>query len=157
MDGRDGRAYAPLTSNRILIIDDEPVNIALLKAMLVNVADEVCEVLDSNQAVQAFKDFAPDLVLLDLHMPQPDGLEILRQLRSGRDRVGFPPVIVLTESERGTAKNSALMLGADDFLTKPLDRHEVVLRVRNHLRTRHLLEEVQRSSGWFTKVEEQPQ
>jgi len=145
LDGRDGRAYSPLTSNRILIIDDEPVNIALLKAMLVNVADEVCEVLDSNEAEQAFKDFAPDLVLLDLHMPQPDGLEILRRIRAGRDSVRFPPIIVLTEEESRTAKSNALTLGADDFLTKPLDRQEVVLRVRNHLRARHLLEEIHRA------------
>ena len=123
------------------------MNIALLKAMLVNVADEICAVLDSNEAEQAFKDFAPDLVLLDLHMPQPDGLEILRRLRVGRDSVRFPPVIVLTEDERSVAKSNALALGADDFLTKPLDRQEVVLRVRNHLRTRHLVEEIQRASG----------
>ena len=115
--------------------------------MLVNVADEICAVLDSNEAEQAFKDFAPDLVLLDLHMPQPDGLEILRRLRVGRDSVRFPPVIVLTEEERSVAKSNALGLGADDFLNKPLDRHEVVLRVRNHLRTRHLVEEIQRASG----------
>jgi len=115
--------------------------------MLVNVADEICAVLDSNEAEQAFKDFAPDLVLLDLHMPQPDGLEILRRLRVGRDSVRFPPVIVLTEDERSVAKSNALALGADDFLTKPLDRQEVVLRVRNHLRTRHLVEEIQRASG----------
>ena len=123
------------------------MHVALLKAMLVNVADEICAVLDSNEAEQAFKDFAPDLVLLDLHMPQPDGLEILRRLRVGRDSVRFPPVIVLTEDERSVAKSNALALGADDFLTKPLDRQEVVLRVRNHLRTRHLVEEIQRASG----------
>src|SRR5437016_4141130 len=113
--------------------------------MLVNVADEICAVLDSHEAEQAFKDFAPDLVLLDLHMPQPDGLEILRRLRVGRDSVRFPPVIVLTEDERSVAKSNALALGADDFLTKPLDRQEVVLRVRNHLRTRHLVEETHRA------------
>jgi len=104
-------------------------------------------VLDSNEAEQAFKDFAPDLVLLDLHMPQPDGLEVLRRLRGPRESIGFPPVIVLTEDERSVARNNALGLGADDFLNKPLDRHEVVLRVRNHLRTRHLVEEIQRASG----------
>ena len=131
-------------------MDDEHVHVALLKAMLVNVADEICAVLDSNEAEQAFKDFAPDLVLLDLHMPQPDGLEILRRLRVGRDSVRFPPVIVLTEEERSVAKSNALALGADDFLTKPLDRQEVVLRVRNHLRTRHLVEEIQRASGGHT-------
>jgi len=87
------------------------VHVALLKAMLVNVADEICAVLDSNEAEQAFKDFAPDLVLLDLHMPQPDGLEILRRLRVGRDSVRFPPVIVLTEEERSLSTGMRLCSG----------------------------------------------
>src|SRR5437870_13671191 len=115
--------------------------------MLVNVADEICAVLDSNEAEQAFKDFAPDLVLLDLHMPQPDGLEILRRLRVGRDSVRFPPVIVLTGDERSVAKSNALALGADDFLTKPLDRQEAVVRVRNHPRTPHRVAEIARKTG----------
>ena len=126
------------------------MNVALLKAMLVNVADEICGVLDSNEAEQACIDFAPDLVLLDLQMRHPDGLEVLRRLRGRRESIGFLPVIVLTEDERSVARNNALALGADDFLNKPLDRHEVVLRVRNHLRTRHLVEEIQRATGGRT-------
>jgi putative two-component system response regulator len=81
-------------------------------------------------------------MLLDLHMPAPDGLEILRNLRSVRESLGFLPVIVLTGDTGRTARNSALLLGADDFLTKPLDRQEVVLRVRNLLRTRRLYVEL---------------
>src|SRR2546422_7181152 len=115
--------------------------------MLVNVADEIGAVPDPNEAEQASKDSAPALVLLALHMPQPDGLEVLRRLRGPRESIGFPPVIVLTEEESSVARNNAFGLGADDFLNKPLDRNEVVLRVRNHLRTRHLLEEIQRASG----------
>src|SRR2546428_11646250 len=113
-----------------------------------------CAVLDSNEAEQAFKDFAPDLVLLDLQMPQPDGLELLRRLRGPRGSIGFPPVIVLTEDEGSVARNNAFGLGADDFLNKPLDRHEVVLRARNHLRTRHLLEECHRGSCGKTPCSE---
>jgi putative two-component system response regulator len=75
-------------------------------------------------------------------MPAPDGLEILRTLRSARESLGFLPVIVLTGDTGRTARNSALLLGADDFLTKPLDRQEVVLRVRNLLRTRRLYVEL---------------
>jgi signal transduction histidine kinase len=71
-------------------------------------------------------------------MQQPDGLEILRQLREARRRLGFLPVLVLTGDTGQAARNNALDLGADDFLTKPLDRQEVVLRVRNLLATRRL-------------------
>jgi putative two-component system response regulator len=87
-------------------------------------------------------EFEPDILLLDLHMPQPDGLEILRTLRGARTALGFLPVIVLTGDTGRTARNSALVLGADDFLLKPLDRQEVVLRVRNLLRTRRLYAEL---------------
>src|SRR5580704_4852227 len=85
---------------------------------------------DSTQAERVFAEFAPDLVLLDLHMPQPDGYEILRRLQDARARLGFLPVVVLTGDVGQVARNSALDLGADDYLTKPLHRQEVVLRVR---------------------------
>jgi putative two-component system response regulator len=129
-------------ANRILIVDDEPANVELLEAFLVDISDEIRSVTNSKEAEQAFEEFMPDLVLLDLHMPEPDGLELLRRLRSARASLGFLPVIVLTADVGKVARNSALILGADDFLTKPLDRQEVLLRVRNLLRTRQLFLEV---------------
>jgi putative two-component system response regulator len=128
--------------NRILIVDDEPANVELLEAFLVDISEEIHSVTNSKEAEQAFEEFMPDLVLLDLHMPEPDGLELLRRLRSARASLGFLPVIVLTADVGKVARNSALILGADDFLTKPLDRQEVLLRVRNLLRTRQLFLEV---------------
>ena len=125
-------------SNRILIVDDEPANVMLLESVLSAVSGEMMSVTDSRAAENAFMEFAPDLMLLDLHMPAPDGLEILRSLRSARESLGFLPVIVLTADVGRVARNAALILGADDFLTKPLDPQEVVLRVRNLLHTRHL-------------------
>jgi putative two-component system response regulator len=85
-----------------------------------------------------FSEYQPDLVLLDLHMPDPDGLEVLRRLRGARLSLGFLPVIMLTADGGHVARNSALILGADEFLTKPFDREEVILRVRNLLRTRQM-------------------
>jgi putative two-component system response regulator len=125
-------------SNRILIVDDEPANIVLLEAILFDVADETLGVTDSKAVEQAFIDFLPDLVLLDLHMPEPDGFEIMRRLQRDRESQDFIPVIVLTADASDLARMTALDLGADDFLTKPLDRKEVVSRVRSLLHTRHL-------------------
>jgi DNA-binding response OmpR family regulator len=127
---------------RILIVDDEPGNILLLEAFLADSAHEIRGVSDSHQVEVAFAEFEPDIVLLDLHMPDPDGLEILRRLRSARASLGFLPVVMLTADTGRAARNSALLLGADDFLTKPLDRSEVVLRVRNLVRTRKLYQEL---------------
>jgi len=136
-----------------LIVDDEAANIELLKAYLANVADDILGLTNSRDAERAFAEFQPDLVLLDLHMPDPDGLEILRRLRGPRESLGYLPVVVLTGDSAPVARNSALILGADDFLTKPLDRQEVILRVRNLLRTRHLFEEVTRATGSMPKVD----
>ena len=134
-------------SGRILIVDDEPANVFLLEAMLEHTGGEIRSLNDSRQVEQVFADFEPDIVLLDLHMPDPDGLEVLRRLRSARTSLGFLPVIVLTSDTGRVARNSALILGADDFLTKPLDRDEVVLRVRNLLRTRQLYAELARANA----------
>ncbi|HEV2030076.1 MAG TPA: response regulator [Candidatus Dormibacteraeota bacterium] len=124
--------------NRILIVDDDPTNVALLEAYLGDEASLIRTVTESHHVEQAFVEFEPDIMLLDLHMPKPDGLEILSNLSSMRRSLGFLPVIVLTGDTGRVARNSALLLGADDFLTKPLDREEVVLRVRNLLQTRRL-------------------
>lgn len=125
-------------SGRILIVDDEPANLALLEAILAESASEIRTLNDSRQVEQVFAEFEPDIVLIDLHMPDPDGLEILRRLRSARNALGYLPVIMLTGDTGHVARNSALILGADDFLTKPVDHDEVVLRVRNLLRNREL-------------------
>jgi cyclic di-GMP phosphodiesterase len=129
-------------SDRILIVDDEPANVLLLESFLVGPATKTRGVTDSREVEQVFTEFEPDIMLLDMRMPQPDGLEILRRLRSARESLGFLPVIVLTADTTRVARNSALVLGANDFLTKPLDRAEVVLRVRNLLRTRELYVEL---------------
>jgi len=128
-----------------LIVDDDPANIELLSAYLDSSVDEIRGLTDSRQVEHVFQEFAPDIVLLDLHMPDPDGLEVLRRLRGARESLGFLPVIVLTADTGHVARNSALILGADDFLLKPLDRTEVILRVRNLLRTRRLYVELARA------------
>jgi DNA-binding response OmpR family regulator len=136
---------------RILIVDDEPANVLLLEAFLEHNAGEIRTLTDSRQVEQVFMEFEPDIILLDLHMPEPDGLEVLRRLRSARQSLGYLPVVVLTSDTGKVARNSALILGADEFLTKPLDREEVVLRVRNLLRTRQLYVDLQRANQALTR------
>jgi len=123
-------------------VEDDPAEVATLHAFLEDEASSIRAETDSRLAQQAIAEFDPDLVLLDLRMPEPDGMEILRRIRDVREAAGFLPVIVLTGDDSDVARNSALALGADDFLGKPLDRQEVVLRVRNLLRTRRLYVEL---------------
>lgn len=129
-------------SNRILIVDDDPADVAMLHTFLEDEASSIRAETESARAEQAIAEFDPDLLLLDLRMPEPDGMELLRRIRDVRESAGFLPVIVLTGDHSTVSRNSALALGADDFLGKPLDRQEVVLRVRNLLRTRRLYVEL---------------
>ena len=124
--------------SKVLIVDDEQSDVDLVTAYLEDHVDEIRGVTDPRQAEQAFAEFQPDIVVLDLHMPHVDGFEVLRLLRSARTSLGFLPVIVLTGDETHVARNTALILGADEFLTKPVDRQEIMLRVRNLLHTRDL-------------------
>ena len=93
---------------------------------------------DPTVVEEVFLEFEPDVIVLDLHMPRVDGLEVLRRLRSLRTSLGYLPVLMLTADSTHVARNSALILGADEFLVKPVDRQEFVLRIRNLLHTRDL-------------------
>jgi PleD family two-component response regulator len=139
---------AQLAKMKILIIDDEPVNAALLEEILVeNEYSRFESVTDSKQAFDFSKKFQPDLVLLDLMMPPPDGFTILERLRTETDDT-FLPIIVLTADTSEESKRRALATGATDFLLKPFDHIEVALRIRNLLQSRraHLLLDNQRAA-----------
>src|SRR5438132_7904609 len=133
---------------KILIVDDEPANVALLQEILIeNGYARTESVLDSKLVLETYKKFQPDLVLLDLMMPPPDGFAILESLRSETDD-SFLPVVVLTADTNEETKRRALEAGATDFLLKPFDHIEVALRIRNLLKSRraHQLLDNQRAA-----------
>lgn len=130
--------FGQFAKMKILLIDDEPANVALLEAVLSESGyTRLKSITNSWQAVDTCREFEPDLILLDLMMPPPDGFEILGTIRSGRSRI-FLPVIVLTADINEETKRRALRAGATDFLLKPLDQLEVLLRIANLLETRRL-------------------
>ena len=123
---------------KILIVDDEPVNAALLEDLLGEAGYKHLQtVTDSRLALDVCETFEPDLILLDLMMPFVDGFQILHALRSA-DIATFLPVIVLTADINEESKRNALRAGANDFLLKPFDHLEVLLRIANLLETRRL-------------------
>jgi PleD family two-component response regulator len=139
---------AQLAKMKILIIDDEPVNVALLEEILAeNEYTRFESITDSKLALDACKTLQPDLVLLDLMMPPPDGFAVLESLRVDAGDVFFP-VVVLTADTSDGSKRRALAAGATDFLLKPFDHVEVALRIRNLLKSRraHLLLDNQRAA-----------
>src|SRR5712692_3450575 len=117
--------------SKILIIDDEPLNIALLEDMLSESGyTRVKSITDSRVALDTCTTFEPDLILLDWLMPHMDGLAVLEGLRASNSEI-YLPIIVLTADTNEETKLRALCSGATDFLLKPFDQIEVLLRIRN--------------------------
>lgn len=128
-----------LTTSRILIIDDQPSNVALLEGILEEEDfTSLRSVLDPREALRSYIEFLPDLILLDLQMPYLDGFEVMKQLKACLAPSDFLPILILTADVTPEAKRRALTGGALDFLTKPFDAMEVVLRIKNLLQTRSL-------------------
>ena len=128
---------------RILIIDDEPSNVVLLERLLRRVNYEnVVSFTDPGEGLAEYAREAPDILLLDLHMPQIDGFSVLERL-AARRQGDYLPTLVLTADANPDTKRRALAAGANDFLTKPFDAVEVMLRIGNLLETRLLHQEVQ--------------
>ncbi|OCT13171.1 two-component system response regulator [Paenibacillus pectinilyticus] len=133
-----------LQSANFLIIDDQEYNISLLERILsrAGFVNLTCTT-DPKQLESLFYEVKPDIILLDLHMPEMDGFAALKLLRERVEESHFLPILVLTADVTQEAKKEALHLGAHDFLTKPLDKSEVVLRINNLLKTRFYHKQMQ--------------
>ena len=131
-------AAETLAGSRILIVDDEHANVLLLRRVLERTGYHALHATtDPRQALPLVAEQQPDLVLLDLHMPHVDGFDILREIVS-RAADEYLPVLVITADATPQTRDRALAAGARDFVTKPFDFAEVILRVGNLLETRHL-------------------
>ena len=116
---------------KILLVDDERAITANLAPFLERSGFVVAVAADGEEALQQVASFEPDLIVLDILMPKVDGREVLRRLRQADD---WTPVILLTQVGESTERAMALEEGADDYLNKPFDPHELVARIRAVLR-----------------------
>jgi PleD family two-component response regulator len=123
---------------RILVVDDDLVSVSLLEKLLQRHGYfRVMSVTDSKSAVETCLTFDPDILLLDLIMPEVDGFAILEALRADGAE-DFLPIVVLTADTSEESKSRALEAGATDFLVKPVSQTEALLRIRNLLEMRRL-------------------
>ena len=130
---------AALPDPNILVIDDEPANVALLQAILQRAGYR--RIKTTTNPVEGLSIAAasePDLVLLDLNMPELDGYEVTRRLRQAEAPGSFLPILILTADVTSSTRQRALSGGATDFVGKPFDNGEVLQRCRNLLATRAL-------------------
>ena len=126
-------------TSTVVVVDDNPANVELLVRLLATAGiTRVKAFTDPRAAIDCCVEAHPDLVLLDLHMPDLDGFAVMEHLASHMDARQFLPILVITADASTDIKQRALAAGAKDFLTKPFDRTEVLLRVTNLLETRSL-------------------
>lgn len=132
---------------RILIVDDEEPNLRLLDLVLRQAGYQHIRCLaDPRETFAVYDSFQPDLLLLDLSMPYLSGFQVLERLRQSIPRGDYFPVLVLTADTTFEAKQHALTAGANDFLNKPFNTVEVLLRIRNLLETRSLHQQLQKQN-----------
>jgi putative two-component system response regulator len=130
---------APLTSARVLVVDDREPSVRLLEQVLRRAGfRNVVGTSDAREVVPLFETLRPDILLLDLHMPHLNGHEVMEALRSSIPPDSYFPILVLTADVTAETKRRALAGGASDFVGKPYDHAEVILRVQNLLRIRQL-------------------
>jgi adenylate cyclase len=127
---------------RILVVDDRSQNVELLKAHLTNAGYIVETASGGQEALDKVSAQLPDLVLLDIVMPEVDGFQVCEKLKSSAD-TSFVPVVVVTALKETGDKIRALEVGADDFLSKPFDLYELLARVKSLLRIKALHDELE--------------
>jgi len=115
----------PGRSLRILVVDDDPAMVGAITALVGTEGHQVMTAYDGLTAVRRFREEHPDLVLLDLAMPGPDGFNVAGQIRAA----GSAPIIVVSGESSEAAKVKALGIGADDYLVKPFGRAELLARI----------------------------
>jgi len=119
-----------MSGAKILVVDDEPQIRRMMRATLTSSGHQVDEARTGEEALEKFREFLPDLVLLDLNMPGMGGLEACKSIRAGSD----VPIIILTVRNTEKEKVEALDAGADDYVSKPFGMQELLARIRAALR-----------------------
>ena len=133
---------------RILVVDDNELQVLVLERMLAAAGyTNVQSTRDPSMVAPLCRHEPPDLILLDLHMPELSGFQVMATLAKLRQREPPAPILVVTADNTPDARRLALSYGAIDFVTHPFDRGELELRVRNHLHTRRLALELEAVAG----------
>ncbi len=141
------------TKHRILIADDNAANRELLEAYLVGFDCEIETAVDGQDTMDKVASFHPDLVLLDIMMPQLSGFEVCKQLKDNQETERVMILMVTALNELGDIER-AVDAGTDDFLTKPVNKVELLKRVQNMLKLKGVEDELDRLRQYIQDMEE---
>ena len=141
-----------IADSTVLVVDDNEQNLELLVAYLDSLECKVATAVDGVDALEKVAQRPPDLILLDVMMPRMSGFEVCRKLKSDPETRDVPIIMVTALTELGDIERG-VECGTDDFISKPVNRIELVTRVRSLLRVRHLKNELDRTLAYLADVE----
>lgn len=141
-------------TNKILIADDNQANVELLEAYLVDVDCEIEIASDGQETLDKVASFHPHVILLDVMMPKLSGFEVCEKIKGDKATRDIMILMVTALNELGDIER-AVGAGTDDFLTKPVNKVELVKRIDNMLKIRHVTDEVERLRRYIEEMEDQ--
>lgn len=143
-DAPEGGPDADLAGASVLVVDDNAHNLELLQAYLEDIGCTIRGAMDGREAIASVDASPPDLILLDIMMPRMSGYQVCQEIKRRPDTRDIPIIMVTALNEVGDVER-AVDAGADDFLTKPVHKLELLTRVRSLLRVRMLRKELDRT------------
>ena len=142
-----------MSKSRILIADDNPTNVELMEVYLADVDCQTAVAVDGLDTLEKVTQFQPDLILLDIMMPKLSGFEVCKQIKDDPATRNTMILMVTALNELGDIER-AVVAGCDDFLSKPVNKLELLKRVENMLKLRHVTDELQRLRSYIDGMEE---
>ncbi len=140
-------------TSRVLIADDNVPNVELLDAYLAGVDCDIETAYDGRETLDKVASFHPDLILLDVMMPKLSGFEVCQEVKSNPATRNVMILMVTALAEQGDIER-AVKAGADDFVSKPVNKLELLRRVENMLKLRHISDEVERLRRYIQEMED---
>lgn len=140
----------------ILVVDDNHQNLELIQAYLEDIECETVSAHDGLEALDMVARKKPDLVLLDVMMPKMSGFEVCRRLKNDPETSDIPVIMVTALHEFGDVERG-IDSGTDDFVSKPVNRLELLTRVKTMLKLKHLSDTLQRTVAYLSEIEKQAQ
>lgn len=153
-DGGDAGGSMGSEVPQILLVDDNEQNLELLRAYLEGLECVVETARTGREAMGLVERSKPDMVLLDVMMPEMSGFQVCQKLKGAPETKDIPVIMVTALNEVGDVER-AVEVGADDFLTKPVNRTELLTRVRSLLRVRRLKQDLDRTMEELRKLREE--
>lgn len=140
----------------VLVVDDNQQNLELLQAYLEDIDCETVPAHDGPEALEIISDSPPDLILLDVMMPKMSGFEVCKRIKNDPKTSDIPVIMVTALNEFGDIERG-IDSGTDDFLSKPINKLELVTRVKIMLKLKHITDKLERTLAYLSEIEKQAQ